>query len=117
MTRSYESIISIDSFPENGLYATIVNGWHILISRFDSNYHALNNRCTHAASPIANGRVRGGQIMCPLHGARFELKTGKCVGGAHRDIRIFEVKVENGLIWVEVPHKPPGMDELPVIPV
>lgn len=114
MTDSFENVLAVDAFPETGLYAAIIKGWYILISRIDGNYHAMNDRCTHAASPLSNGRVRRDHIMCPLHGARFELKTGKCVGGAHRDIRTFPINVLDGMIWVQVPDKPPTMDELPV---
>ena len=102
-------------FPDTNILAVILNGWHIIISRIDGEYHAMNDRCTHAASQLSTGRVRRDHIMCPLHGARFELKTGKCAGGAHRDIRTFPVKIENGAIWVQTPDKSPTMDELPVI--
>lgn len=115
MAGTFEKILASDAFPEQGPHAAIFKGWHILISRVDGVYHAMNNRCTHAASPLSTGRVRRDHVMCPLHGARFELKTGKCVGGAHRDIRTFAAKIEDGFIWVQVPDKPPSMDELPVM--
>jgi anthranilate 1,2-dioxygenase ferredoxin component len=114
VTETFEELVAVDSFPETGLYAATINGWHILVSQVGGVFSALNDRCTHAASPLSLGRVRGEQIICPKHGARFELKTGKCVGGAHRDIRTFPVKIEDGIIWVQVPDRQPSMDELPV---
>lgn len=102
-------------FPDTNILAVILNGWHIIISQIDGEYYAMNDRCTHAASPLSTGRVRRDHIMCPLHGARFDLKSGKCVGGAHRDIRTFPVKIEGGAIWVKTPDKSPAMEELPVI--
>ena len=53
--------------------------------------------------------------MCPLHGARFEVATGRCIGAAYPDLRTFPVRVNgDGMIEVAVPDAPPGMDELPV---
>jgi anthranilate 1,2-dioxygenase ferredoxin component len=114
VTSTFEKILAVDAFPENGLHVATVNGWKILISRTDGIYHAMNDRCTHAASPLSGGRVRGDIIMCPRHGARFELKTGKCVGGGNRDIRTFAIEIRDGIIWIEVPDRPPAIDELPV---
>jgi anthranilate 1,2-dioxygenase ferredoxin component len=114
VTDTFEILVAVDAFPATGIYAATINGWHILVSKVDGAFSAMNDRCTHAASPLSAGRIRQDQIMCPKHGARFELKTGKCVGGAHRDIRTFPVKIEDGIIWVEVPDIQPGIDELPV---
>jgi nitrite reductase/ring-hydroxylating ferredoxin subunit len=52
--------------------------------------------------------------MCPLHGARFEVATGRCIGGAYRDLRQFAVREIDGTIEVCIPDTPPGMEELPV---
>jgi nitrite reductase/ring-hydroxylating ferredoxin subunit len=53
--------------------------------------------------------------MCPLHGARFEMASGRCIGGAYKDLRTFPVRIEGGQIEVCIPDEAPGMDELPVV--
>lgn len=114
MSENWQTLISEDEFPEDGKLATKVDGWYVLVGKTDAGYHAVNDRCTHQAALLSGGRIRRGAIMCPLHGARFELATGKCIGGAYKDLRSFPVRVENGLIEVSVPNEPPGMEELPV---
>ena len=52
--------------------------------------------------------------MCPLHGARFELETGRCIGGTYRDLRTFELRVEGGEIEICIPDEAPRIDETPV---
>ena len=52
--------------------------------------------------------------MCPLHGARFELASGRCMGGAYKDLRTFPVRVVDGQVEVAVPDAKPGMEELPI---
>ena len=38
---------------------------------------AIDNICTHDGGNLGEGNVVKGQIQCPRHGARFDLKTGQ----------------------------------------
>ncbi len=64
---------------------------------------AVENRCTHRDVPLNDGAVINGEVVCPLHGARFDLRTGM-----HRnppatcDLRTFAVKVVGQELFVEV---------------
>jgi nitrite reductase/ring-hydroxylating ferredoxin subunit len=97
--------------------AMLANGWPVLVCRADGALHALANRCTHAASPLTEGRVRRGAIMCPLHGARFELASGRCLGGPYAALRRFPVREVDGMLVVTVPATAPPPEHLPVLPV
>lgn len=114
MLDIYHPLIADADLAEGGSYTTVINGWHILLVKIDGACHAVNDRCTHAASPLSTGRIRRGTAMCPLHGARFDLKTGQCIGGAHPALRQFQVRVELGMISVALPVAAPGMSDLPV---
>lgn len=54
-----------------------VEGEAILLCRIDGRYHALRDLCTHAEQPLSEGRLRGPTVYCPLHGARFDVRTGE----------------------------------------
>lgn len=114
MSDSWHALIPENEFPEDGKLAAQVAGWYVLVARTDSGLHAVNDRCTHQAALLSGGRVRRGAVMCPLHGARFEMATGRCIGGTYRDLRIFRLRVTDGMIEVCLPESPPGVDELPV---
>lgn len=43
-------------------------------------YFAVSPDCSHAALPLESGRVRGSAILCPHHGARFDLRSGRVLG-------------------------------------
>jgi anthranilate 1,2-dioxygenase ferredoxin component len=115
MSDNWHPLISEQDFPEEGKLAAKVNGWHVLVGRTEEGIFAINDRCTHQAALLSNGRIRRGMIMCPLHGARFEVATGACVGGAYRDLRTFPLRTQNGMIEVCVPDAAPGMEDLPVV--
>jgi anthranilate 1,2-dioxygenase ferredoxin component len=114
MSGSWHQLIAEQDFPEEGKLAAKINNWYALVARTDDGLFAVNDRCTHQAALISNGRIRRGMIMCPLHGARFEMETGACVGGAYRSLRTFELRVTDGMIEVCIPNEAPGMEDLPV---
>ncbi|MDP3673530.1 MAG: Rieske (2Fe-2S) protein [Novosphingobium sp.] len=115
MSESWHPLIANGDFPAEGKLATRINGWYVLAAKIEAGLVAVNDRCTHQASLLSGGRIRRGAVMCPLHGARFDLATGKCLGAAYRDLRTFSLRVSAGMIEVCVPDAPPTMDELPVV--
>ena len=57
-------------------------------------YDQLDNRCPHAGGPLALGRVTadGLCVECPWHGARFQLATGKHMGGpGQADVQVVDL--------------------------
>lgn len=64
---------------------------------------ALEDVCPHAYQLLSQGFVMDDLVECPLHAAKFEIRTGKFVDGpACPNLRTFPVKVENGRIHVDV---------------
>jgi nitrite reductase/ring-hydroxylating ferredoxin subunit len=65
--------------------------------------HALENVCPHAYALLSQGFQEDGFIECPLHAARFEIATGKCMTEiGQRDLKTYPIKIENGRISVQV---------------
>jgi nitrite reductase/ring-hydroxylating ferredoxin subunit len=91
-----------------------LGGWQVLVARSEGKLLAVNDRCTHQAARLSTGRIRRGAIMCPLHGARFDLADGRCIGAAYPALRQFDLRVVEGAVEVLVPNAPPGMQETPV---
>ncbi len=66
-------------------------------------WHAVAALCSHALLPMDKGRVRGTALLCPHHGARFDLATGKALGPPAwtgitvYPLRLVEDRVEIGL--------------------
>lgn len=114
MGETWHPLVAEADFPEDGKLATRIAGWSVLVARTDDGFSAVNDRCTHQAALLSGGKVRRGAIMCPLHGARFEVATGRCIGGTYADLRRFDVRVVDGTIEVAVPDTPPGPHERPV---
>lgn len=80
-----------------------VNGQSVGIFLLDDKVHALDNICPHAFALLSQGFQEGGVIECPLHAARFEIATGKCLSeiGA-RDVKCFPVRVQDGRVAIQI---------------
>ena len=52
----------------------------ILLANSDGKVYALCDRCSHMNAPLSNGTLNGKVITCAMHGARFDVTTGKKVG-------------------------------------
>lgn len=114
MTETFTPIIAVSDFPADGVLVETVKGWRVFIANVDGAFHAINDRCTHAASILSTGLIRRGHVMCPMHGARFDLATGKCAGSAYAPIRTFPLRINEGVIEVAVPAEAPGVADLAV---
>jgi 3-phenylpropionate/trans-cinnamate dioxygenase ferredoxin subunit len=78
-----------------------VDGVAVAVFRIDGSLYAVQDVCTHDGAEIASGKQEGGEIICPRHGARFCLKTGKVLRGpAYEDLPCFPLRVEGGVIQV-----------------
>lgn len=61
---------------------------------------AVENRCPHRQGSLADGIIGGGKVVCPLHGHKFDLVTGK--GSEPSEcVKIFKAWEENGRIFVQ----------------
>jgi nitrite reductase/ring-hydroxylating ferredoxin subunit len=78
-----------------------IAGLDILFVRIAGAVHALSNLCTHADACLHEGRIRGHRILCPLHGASFDARTGAVLGKpASVPLRRYDAKEQDGEVWV-----------------
>ena len=81
-----------------------VNGQPVGLFLLGDQVYALDDVCPHAFAILSQGFQENGQIECPLHAARFDIASGKCLNEvADRDIRCFPVRVADGRVSVRLP--------------
>lgn len=69
----------------------------------EGEYRATSNLCTHEYARLSDGWAEDGTIECPLHGGVFDVRTGKGLcPPIDRDLKTFEVRVENEVIFVRL---------------
>ena len=66
-------------------------------------FFATQARCPHRGGPLADGIVGGSTLVCPLHGFKFDLASGRPAGSDCEAVKTFPVSVgEQGELFVQV---------------
>jgi len=80
-----------------------VAGRRILVCNVEGHYYATDDTCTHEDASLSTGSLRGELVKCPLHGSRFNVRTGEVQEDpATENLRTYTVRVEGGAILVEI---------------
>jgi 3-phenylpropionate/trans-cinnamate dioxygenase ferredoxin subunit len=75
----------------------------IALFKCDNEFYAIDDLCSHDEASLAEGDVEGCEVVCPLHGAKFDIKTGKNLSlPAVRPVKSYPVIVEDGLVYIQV---------------
>ena len=93
----------VEEIPVQG--ARVVKSRHGEIAVFraaDDTIFALRNRCPHRGGPLSEGLVHGRSVTCPLHNWVISLETGAVQGPDEGCVRTITVKVEDGVIALDL---------------
>ena len=71
-----------------------------LVIRQGDEFYVIEDVCSHDGQPLTDGDIANCAIICPRHGAKFDLKTGAALCmPATRPIRTFRVEVRDNVVW------------------
>ena len=88
------TVAKVTEIPSGSLKVVTAKGQEILLTNVEGTIYAISRRCGHMNAPLEEGVLRGKEVVCPMHGARFDVTTGQ--------------KVSEPVL-----APPPGVDKLP----
>ncbi len=92
--------VGLEDVPEGGVKGVILSGQFIALYRHQGQLYATSDICTHEYALLSGGWLENGEIECPLHGTRFRITDGSCLGPYGHDLRCFQTRVRQGRIEV-----------------
>ncbi len=93
---------AVDDF-EAEVKVYVFEGNPIAVFRLEDGFYAIDDTCSHAEASLAEGEIDDHEVECPLHGALFDIKTGKNLSlPAVVPVRSYPVKVENGELYLQI---------------
>lgn len=96
-------VAAVSDIPSGAFKAFTVNRKAIVVCNSGDGFYAIADECTHDGAPIHTGRLFGHTIMCPRHGAKFDVRDGSVQAPpAVVPLDSYEVKIENDEIYVRV---------------
>ncbi|KAA0273339.1 MAG: non-heme iron oxygenase ferredoxin subunit [Chloroflexi bacterium] len=76
----------------------------IVVFNIAGQFFAIGDVCSHDDGPLGDGVIEGFNVVCPRHGAEFDIRTGKVMRmPAVVDIPAYPVMVRDGTIFIGVP--------------
>ena len=94
-------VAPVDDFPLGGSRVVDADDVMIAVFNLDGGYYAIEDVCTHDGGELASGEIEGEEIVCPRHGARFNIKTGEVTAPpAYEAVAVFPVRVLDGMVQV-----------------
>jgi nitrite reductase/ring-hydroxylating ferredoxin subunit len=78
--NSFVPVMTLAEIAQGSMQTRLLEGREIVICHTREGVYALDNICTHAHARMCEGRLRATRIVCPLHGASFDIRDGKVLG-------------------------------------
>jgi 3-phenylpropionate/trans-cinnamate dioxygenase ferredoxin subunit len=79
-----------------------IDGHPLLIANVDGDYYAVDDTCTHEDASLSTGSLKGHLIKCPLHGSRFNVRTGAVPEDpAEENLKTYTVVIDGRDILIE----------------
>lgn len=94
-------VAAVTDFPPGTRRVLDVEGVQVAVFHLEDGFHAVEDVCTHDGGELAAGQIEGYEIICPRHGARFDLCTGTVTAPpAYEDVAVLPTRIIDGQVEV-----------------
>ncbi|QKT04440.1 non-heme iron oxygenase ferredoxin subunit [Ectothiorhodospiraceae bacterium 2226] len=98
----WADVAKVEDLPPGEHKVVDVDDALIAVFNIDGTFYAIEDVCTHDGGTLTGGPVEGCEIVCPRHGARFNIKTGAVTAPpAYEGLYTFPVRVHEGMVQVQ----------------
>ena len=104
MDITYTQVASLHDLKTSKLMRVNLNGHNVCLAYVEGKVFAVDDMCSHEDASLSKGSLHGDCVKCPLHGSRFDLKTGEALNEPAEDkINTYDVKIESDNILISHP--------------
>jgi 3-phenylpropionate/trans-cinnamate dioxygenase ferredoxin component len=103
METTLRQVAALDDIEDDEPLGLEVDGMHVALYKLDGAVFATENVCPHQFALLSDGYMEDGCIECPLHQARFDIRTGAAqCGPVDRPLRVFPVHVDGDAVFIDL---------------
>jgi 3-phenylpropionate/trans-cinnamate dioxygenase ferredoxin subunit len=100
----YHKIADVSELASGEQLYVEIGNLELVVFNIAGEIFAIGDVCTHDGAPLGEGEIEDYEVVCPRHGARFDVRSGKVTAlPAVEDIPAYPVRVAGGQIEVGVP--------------
>ncbi|OVZ55081.1 hypothetical protein CDO44_22800 [Pigmentiphaga sp. NML080357] len=107
-SSTWETACPLDAVREGTPRGLKLKGIPVALYKIEGAVYATHDVCTHAYAHLSDGYIEGHTIECPLHGAIYDIRDGKCLAVAASDLKTYPVKIEGDTVSVLLPRAEGG---------
>lgn len=101
----FYAVADISEVPNGQRIFLSIGEENIVVFNIAGKLFAMGDVCTHDGGPLGEGELDGYQVICPRHGARFDVRTGKALTlPAVVDAPYYPVRINGSEIEVGIPE-------------
>lgn len=102
----FVKVAALHELPVGGQKLVEVDFVRVALFNVDGEIYAIEDVCTHDGGPLAEGEiVNACQIVCPRHGARFDIRTGAALSfPAFQAVPTYPVRIDGDDIYIQSPE-------------
>ena len=102
MAETWVEVPGAGEVAEGFVRTFLVDGFPLALARAAGRLYAVEDRCSHDDGPLGEGKMDGCEVVCPRHGARFDVRDGRATRmPAATPIHAVPVKEEGGKAFVD----------------
>ncbi len=99
MSADFLPVMALSELPLGAMRAVMVGTRELLVCHTKDGVFAVDNICSHAYARLCEGRLRGTRLICPLHGASFDVRDGRVLGPpATQPLAAFTARISDGMV-------------------
>jgi nitrite reductase/ring-hydroxylating ferredoxin subunit len=100
----FTKVATIQEIPPGKAKQIKAGGRTVALFNVGGTVHAIDDTCPHRGGPLSEGELEGNEVICPWHGARFDVTSGAHLcPPAPRDVASYKVQVTGDEVQVDVP--------------
>ena len=97
-----QPVAKLGEIPSETTRKVLIGGRPVLLCNVAGKIYAIEDVCTHDGGELDQGELEGERIMCPRHGAYFDVTTGAALTlPAVLPVRTYPVRIEGDEVYVE----------------
>jgi 3-phenylpropionate/trans-cinnamate dioxygenase ferredoxin subunit len=102
-------VAPVEELPPGSVKIVVAGSLMLGVYNCGGSFMAIEDRCSHDDGPLCEGDwdEEVCTVICPRHGSQFDLRTGRPLSlPAYEPVDTFPVRVEDGMVRVDVSPQP-----------
>ena len=99
--KAAKPMLRADEIAEGAAKLVRLKGDEMAVFKNNGKLYGVQNICPHEGGQLCNGWIEGSEVVCPLHGYKFDLTTGACSTDPSLKVKVFQLVTQGEQVVVE----------------